>query len=77
MGIKDFTAALCALDLSSRPKRRRALCIVLSSLERIRDEEEGYLHRMHPNFHDSDAYADAEESIGAINDALCILADAY
>jgi hypothetical protein len=77
VSISKFDSAVDGLDLRTRPKRRLALAHVIAALECIRDMEEGYLDRIHPNFHGGDAYAAAEECIGVLTDSIDSLMDAY
>ena len=65
------------LDISSRPKRRRAVSIIISQLSLIRDQEESYRDRIPDNFVDGDAFAAADDSIDLISDAILCLSDAY
>lgn len=64
-------------DLSSRRKRRRALKLLLSELERLRFEEEAYMMRIPENLQESDAHSDAECTVDLLTDALSLLGDAY
>ena len=65
------------LDISSRPKRRRAVSRIISVLELIRSEEEAYRDRIPDNFTASDAFANADISIDLLSDAVISLLDAY
>jgi len=65
------------LDLSTRPKRRQAVSLVIMWLIRICSEEEAYQKRIPTNLQGGDAYAAAEESIDSIGEAIAILVDAY
>jgi len=65
------------LDVSSRPKRRIAVSIIISILHRIRSEEQAYRDRIPPNFDFSDAAANADDSIDLLSDAISYLDDAY
>jgi hypothetical protein len=65
------------LDISSRPKRRRAVSFIISELERIRSAEETYMKRIPENMHGGDAYAAADDSVDSLADAVSSLLDAY
>jgi hypothetical protein len=64
-------------DLSSWQKRRRALKLLLSELERLRFEEEAYMMRIPENLRESDAHTDAECTVDLLTDALSLLDDVY
>ena len=65
------------LDISSRPKRRRAVSLIINELSRIRDLEESYRDRIPDNLADGDAAAAADDSIDLVSDAIIALQDAY
>jgi len=65
------------VDISTRPKRRRAVSLIVSELSRIRSEEESYMERIPDNLKDGDAYAAADESVDLLSDAILSLSDAY
>jgi hypothetical protein len=77
VSISKFCAAVDELDLSTRPKRKRALPHIITALENIRDMEKEYPERVHPNFHGGKAYEDADESVSFLTDAIDALLDAY
>jgi len=66
-----------SLDVSTRAKRRKALLLAVSLLEKIRTAEEGYLERIPFNLQSGDAYANAEYSVDLVTDAIITLVDAY
>jgi hypothetical protein len=72
-----FDAVFGALDISSRPKRRRAVSLIISVLGRIRSAEEAYMERIPENMHAGDAYAAADDSVDLLTDAVLNLMDAY
>ena len=64
------------LDISSRPKRRRAVSLIIKQLSLIRDQEEFYRDRIPDNLTTGDAAA-ADDSIDLLSDAIFALQDAY
>jgi hypothetical protein len=64
-------------DISTRPKRRRAVSIIVATLGQIQRAETAYLERMPDNLQDSDAHAAAEESIDMLTEAIGFLIEAY
>jgi 2',3'-cyclic-nucleotide 2'-phosphodiesterase (5'-nucleotidase family) len=66
-----------AIDISTRPKRRRAVSHIITLLSRIRQAESDYLERIPQNLTGSDAYVAADESIDIVTDAIAYLMDAY
>ena len=65
------------LDISSRPKRRRAVSLIISQLSLIRDQEEFYRDRIPDNLAAGEAFAAADDSIDLLSDAILCLSDAY
>ena len=65
------------LDISTRPKRRKAVALVIMALVRICSAEEAYLDRIPDNLQGGDACAAAEDSIDFISEAISNLVDAY
>jgi hypothetical protein len=66
-----------ATDISTRPKRRRIVLLVIAALSRIRNAEMVYLERIPANLQGGDAYAAADISIDLLTDAIEALTDAY
>ena len=66
-----------ALDISTRPKRRRAVDLIITELSHIRNAEEAYLERIPMNLQEGDAYAAADDSVDLLTDAIITLMDAY
>ena len=64
-------------DISTRPKRRRAVGLMVTELLKIRSAEKAYMERIPENMQDGDAYAAADESIDILTDAIETLSDAY
>ena len=64
-------------DVSTRPRRRRAVSLVITELEMIRAAEEGYLSRIPPNLQGGEAALAADDSVSYLIDAICTLSDAY
>jgi hypothetical protein len=65
------------LDLSSREKRRKAVALASSLLDRVRAAELTNLDNFPPAFRDSDAFANAESSFDALLEAIVALDDIY
>jgi hypothetical protein len=72
-----FNSVFGAVDISTRPKRRHVVRLILAELSNIRAEEEAYLGRIPPNMDGGDAYTAADESIESLTDAIFTLEDAY
>jgi len=69
----DFSS----VDISSRPKRRRAVSTIVDALSHILSEENAYIDRIPPNLHCSDAYVAADESADMLIEAIETLTKAY
>ncbi len=65
------------LDISTRPKRRRAVTLIITLLSRIHQAEWDYMERIPQNLTASEAYAAAELSTDLVIEAINYLADAY
>jgi hypothetical protein len=72
-----FDSAFGAVDITTRPKRRRAVSLIITQLSRIHSAEEAYMERIPMNMQDGEAYAAAEYSVDLLNDAIVTLMDAY
>ena len=72
-----FNSIFASVDISTRPKRRRAVSLIIDELSHIRNEENAYMERIPINLQESDAYADADYSVEQLNDAITTLMDAY
>jgi len=66
-----------SLDIAARPKRRRAVSLIITELSRIRQAEEDYMERIPMNMRGGDAYAAADYSVDLLTDAIISLMDAY
>jgi PHD/YefM family antitoxin component YafN of YafNO toxin-antitoxin module len=64
-------------DLSTRQKRRRALALLLSELERLRFAEEAYMERIPENLREGEAFASADYTVDLLTDAIVTLGDAF
>ena len=71
------SSVFSALDISTRPKRRRAVLLILTALSQIHNAEEAYLERIPMNLKNSQAYAAADYSIDLLTDAIITLMQAY
>ena len=69
--------SLRPLDISTRPKRRRAVVHIINALGRIYSEEDAYLNRIPLNLQGSSAYAAADDSLSYLIDAINALSNAY
>jgi len=72
-----FDSIFRAVDISTRPKRRRAVSFIITELSEIRKEEEAYMERIPINLQEGDAYAAADYSVELLTDAISTLMDAY
>jgi hypothetical protein len=63
--------------LSTRRKRRKAAALAATLLERIRVAEEAYMERIPENLQGSDAYGDADFSIGLLDEAIEAVGSVY
>jgi len=68
---------LGALDISTRPKRRRATAIIHAALNKIYSEEDAYMNRIPGNLQESDAYYAADDSLSYLLEAINALEEAY
>ena len=68
--MKMLTTGLDRVDLSSKTKRRKAAAMVAAFLERIRAAEEDYMGRIPENLKGSEAYENADYSIGLLDEAI-------
>jgi hypothetical protein len=50
-----FDSIFGTVDISSRPKRRRAVSLIVDELSQIRKEEETYMERIPHNLQEGDA----------------------
>jgi len=73
----SFHSLFGSLDISSRPKRRRAVSLIMTELSHIRQLEEDYLERIPFNLQDGDAAAAANDSLDFLSDAILNLMEAY
>ncbi len=73
----SFHSVFGTMDISTRPKRRRAVSLIITQLSRIRQAESDYLERIPQNMTGGDAYAAADESVDLLTDAIVYLMDAY
>jgi hypothetical protein len=72
-----FASVFSTVDISTRPKRRRAVSLIITELSRIRSAEEAYMERIPFNMCDGDAHAAADNSIDLLTDAVLSLMEAY
>ena len=66
-----------SLDVSTRGKRRKAVSIVISMLEKIHGAEFDYMERVPMNLQAGDAYAAADYCVDILADSIVLLLDAY
>jgi hypothetical protein len=74
---EPYSSVFGVLDISTRPKRRFVVRLVIMELSRIRSKEVFNLQRIPANLQDSDAAAVAEGSIDSLTDAINSLVGAY
>ncbi|MDR1073567.1 MAG: hypothetical protein LBL45_07825 [Treponema sp.] len=72
-----FHSLFGTLDITSRPKRRRAISLIIIELSHIREQEEDYLEHIPFNLQDGDAAAAANDSLDFLSDAILNLMEAY
>ena len=72
-----FDSIFASVDISTRPKRRRVVSLIIDELLHIRNEEKAYMERIPISLQEGDAYADADYSVEQLNDAIDTLMDAY
>ena len=72
-----FDSVFGSVDITLRPKRRRAVSLIITELSRIRNEEESYMERIPMNMQGGDAYAAADNSVDLLTDAIISLMEAY
>jgi len=65
------------IDISTRPKRRRAVSLIVNALSQIHYEEDAYQSRIPLNLQGGGAYNAADDSISYLVDAICTLSEAY
>jgi len=75
--MRELKSLLGIIDLSNRAKRRKAAGLSAMLLERIQAAEEAYMGRIPDNLHGSEAYENAECSIGLLDDAIDMVASVY
>jgi hypothetical protein len=81
----EYVSADLALDkqtktadpYSTRPKRRKAVAIILDQLERIRDAEQTYLDNMPENLSESERAESARENVAVLDEAIDQLGTAF
>ena len=61
----------------TRAKRRRHVSQILLQLTNIRDFEDAYMSNIPENLQSGPAYADAEQAIESLEQAIDLLRDAY
>ena len=65
------------MDVSTRGKRRSALALAITVLEKIRSAEEDYMERVPFNLRSGDFNEATEDSIDILNDAITTLLSVY
>ena len=60
-----------------RSSRRKATTAIIAQLEKIRDAEEEYMQKIPVNLHNSSRYESAEQAVEALDEAICILREAF
>jgi hypothetical protein len=72
-----FEAVFGNIDISTRPKRRKAVVLIIRWIGSIHQQEFEYLGRIPENLHSGDAYAAADYSLDMLDEAMTFLIDAY
>ena len=72
-----FKSVFDEIDISTRPKRRRAVHMIHAALKQIRSAEIAYMEKIPENLQVGDAYANADESVEVLTDVIDALMDAY
>lgn len=65
------------IDISTRPSRRKAVSRILGILYMIHAEEETYMNRIPLSLRSGRAYADADDSLYYLINAIFALGEAY
>jgi len=65
------------LSLDTRRQRRNATCKIVALLEAIKDREEVYADNIPANLRGSASFEAAEQAIDALDQAICLLNDAF
>jgi hypothetical protein len=66
-----------SFDVSTRPKRKKAIMFIISLLVQIKDAEDAYLLYFNFNRQNNSDFSDAEHRIDAIDLTIANLGDAY
>jgi hypothetical protein len=66
-----------ATGLETRHKRRTAVLKVIDRLKDIQYNEEAYLYNTPENLQNSEIYANTEDNVSYLQDAIATLMDAY
>ena len=75
--MRELKAVFASLDISTRPKRRKAVDMIITELQKICEHEEVYIERIPLNMQGGEAYSNAEDSISILTDAVDLLIEAY
>jgi len=75
--VATYSSVFGSLDISTRPKRRHAVALIVTELIQIRQKENNYVQHMPANLQGSEAAAAAEDSIDLLTDAINILLESY
>jgi hypothetical protein len=75
--LKERAAKTVTEPADTRPKRRARVKKIIDELERIKDSEETYAERIPENLQSGPAYEAAGEAVEAIEEAVCLLREAF
>jgi hypothetical protein len=75
--MNTFEAIMGNIDISTRPKRRKAVSLIIRWISSIYMQEFEYLGRIPGNFHSGNAYAAADYSLDMLDEAMTFLIAAY
>ena len=73
----SFKAVFGNVDISTRPKRRRATSLIITKLSYILYAEQEYMDRIPINLKSGPAFAAADYSADCLIEAILILMSAY
>jgi len=74
---KSMKPFLDSIDVSTRGKRRKTMCLVIELLEIIRNAEEQYMERIPLNLRQGAAYFEADYSVDTMVDVIIQLMRVY
>jgi hypothetical protein len=73
----SFESVIDSIDISTRPKRRKAVSMIIPFVSNIYQQEFEYLGRIPQNMRSGGAYAAADYSLDMLGEAMSFLIAAY